>query len=309
MNLSSEDQTALKALEVRLLTILPAEYHTCYEDMQPVSMGSAGLRYRRDGKVAWDEIWASFCNLAMAGGPPHKGKLLEPASQEAIEAQTDRYRQVVEEICRGINMVTDLPAEPAPTTGWVRVTCDDAAMSGWLMRAILTENVSARCEGNTIDLPAGPEYRLEKEIKNVVTVISKTCHYWNGHVPTGQKQAIAELFEEMAVEFPLIQPEEFGPEFRADTHQILRGKMTAKISQLTGLRSPGHQYSGWLGLECADVPTAVWMMRALVATNVLSRREEATLFVPINPKSDPDGEAVIRSLVQIHRFYSARQIP
>ena len=85
--MSVDDQGALEALEGRLKAILPAEYQDCYEDVQPVSMGSAGLKYGDDGKVAWDEIWGSFCDLAMAGGPPHKGTLLEPGSRAEIDAR------------------------------------------------------------------------------------------------------------------------------------------------------------------------------------------------------------------------------
>ena len=70
------DRRALEALEVRLRAILPEEYQDDYEAVQPVSMGSAGLKYGADGKVAWNEIWATFCDLAMAGGPPHRGTLL-----------------------------------------------------------------------------------------------------------------------------------------------------------------------------------------------------------------------------------------
>ena len=60
----------METLEARIKTILPPQYQDCYEDVQPVSMGSAGLKYGPDGKVAWNEIWGSFCDLAMAGGPP-----------------------------------------------------------------------------------------------------------------------------------------------------------------------------------------------------------------------------------------------
>ena len=93
MAMSLEDHAALSALEVRLKTILPEQYQDCYEDVQPVSMGSAGLKYGSDGKVAWNEMWATFCDLAMAGGPPHKGTLLEPGSPAEIDAQPDRYRE------------------------------------------------------------------------------------------------------------------------------------------------------------------------------------------------------------------------
>ena len=74
----------------------------------PISMGSAALKYDADGQVAWDQIWGSFCDLAMAGGPPHKGTLLEPGTEAEIDAQFGRYDEVGEEICRGISMVTGL---------------------------------------------------------------------------------------------------------------------------------------------------------------------------------------------------------
>src|SRR6476659_6104615 len=89
-------------LESRLRTLLPAEYQETYEQLQPVSMGSAGLKYAADGTVAWDEIWGSFCDLAMAGGPPHKGALLEPGRLPDIEAEPARHQEVAEEICRGV---------------------------------------------------------------------------------------------------------------------------------------------------------------------------------------------------------------
>ncbi len=73
-------------LEDRLRTILPEPYQESCDNVLPLLMGSAGLKYGPDGKVAWDEIWGSFCHLAMAGGPPHKGKLLEPAHREDILA-------------------------------------------------------------------------------------------------------------------------------------------------------------------------------------------------------------------------------
>lgn len=225
MAMSLEDHAALSALEVRLRTILPEQYQDCYEDVQPVSMGSAGLKYGSDGKVAWNEMWATFCDLAMAGGPPHKGTLLEPASRAEIDAQPDRYRQVLEEICRGVFMVTGFAVNPSPIPGWVRVDCASCGMSDWLVRAILMENVSARREGGALDLPAGPGYRVEKEIKNVVTSIAKTSHYWSGHIWLAQQQAISDLFEKMAAESPLVEPELPDHKFQAQKHQMLRDKV------------------------------------------------------------------------------------
>ena len=78
-------------LEARIKANLPDEYQDRYEDVKPVSMGSARLKYGLDGKVAWDEIWGSFCDLAMAGGPPHKGALLEPGTPAEIAADAKSY--------------------------------------------------------------------------------------------------------------------------------------------------------------------------------------------------------------------------
>src|SRR5580698_8334764 len=154
-------------LEARLKILLPEEYQDSYEDVQPVSMGSAGLKYGQDGRVAWDEIWGSFCDLAMAGGPPHRGMLLEAATRADIDLDRGHYRQVVDELCRGIEMVTGLAAEPSYLSGWIHVDCPSTSMAGWLVRAINMENISAHVDGMILHLPAGPRFRLEKEIKNV----------------------------------------------------------------------------------------------------------------------------------------------
>src|SRR5215204_1108336 len=121
--LSHADRMALEELDARLKTILPEEYQDSYEGMEAVPMRSAGLKYDSDGKVAWNEIWGSFCDLAMAGGPPHKGTLLEPALPAAIDAAPERYAEVTEEICRGVMMTTLLDTTVSPIAGWVRVTC------------------------------------------------------------------------------------------------------------------------------------------------------------------------------------------
>jgi sirohydrochlorin cobaltochelatase len=300
MTIGSEVAGAFEALEARIKTVLPAEYQDSYEDVKPVSMGSAGLKYGDDGKVAWDEIWGSFCDLAMAGGPPHKGMLLEPASLAEIEAQPERYREVVEEICRGIRMVTELPAEASPVLGWVRVDCDSLGMAGWLVRAIVMENVSAHWEGTMLDLPAGPGYRIEKEVKNVITSIAKTCHYWSDHMWYKQHLEIANLFARMSAESPLVQPA-----FNSDA--TIRQKLADAILNITGLPASKHVYrTGWLGLECPDVRSAIWMMRAMVVSNVLARRERTVLFVPVNAEHDVDTVASV--VAQIHDFAKAKGV-
>jgi sirohydrochlorin cobaltochelatase len=288
------------ALEGRLRTMLPEQYQDAYEDVQPVSMGSAPLKFGADGKVAWDAMWGSFCDLAMAGGPPHKGRLLSPAAADEIAADPDRYGDVVEEICRGIGMVSYLPAERAAVPGWIRVECMTEGMAGWLLRAILMENVSARAEGCDLYMPAGPAYRLEKEIKNVVTVIAKTSHYWLEHMYLAQQRAIADLFLELEKTTPLVPPGPMTPDAAE--------RLATLVARSTGLRASSHDVGGWLGLECPSVEAAVWMMRALVASNVLARREEAVLFVPVNAERDPDGAIVASVVSRIHAFATAAAV-
>jgi hypothetical protein len=49
------------------------------------------------------------------------------------------------------------------------------------------------------------------------------------------------------------------------------------------------------------------MMRALVVSNVLSRRQDHVLFVPINPHTDPGGIRVMRAVVLVHRLAAGKR--
>lgn len=294
-------------LDARLKTLLPEEYQQCYEDVEPVSMGSAGLKYGSDGKVAWNEIWGSFCDLAMAGGPPHKGTLLAPGTAEAIAARPQEQERVVAEICRGIGMVAFLPVQRSAIEGWVDVECHIPVKAEWLARAIAMENVSTHCEGTILKLPAGPDYRIAKEIKNVVTSIAKTCHYWDEHMSVRQQSGIHQLFHRMKTEGPFVQPALPG---KVSGEQCQRAAdETAKvIAESVGLRRSSHAYFGWLGLECPTVNAAVWMMRALVAFNLLVRREDTTLFVPVDPSHAANLSAVSGAVGSVHRLAAERKI-
>jgi hypothetical protein len=303
MTISIYERAALEELDSRLKLVLPEEYQESYEQVQPVSMGSAPLKYGADGQVAWDQMWESFCDLAMAGGPPHKGTLLEPASRAQIDGQPERYEQVVDEIRRGITLATDLSTAVGSHPGWCQVGCLSDTMAGWLVRAIMMENVSARAEGRWLDLPASPGFRLEKEIKNVITVIAKTSHYWLGHMSNAQKLAIGDFFRALAQHSPLVTP--------AGTEDDPGGSAAAlaeRIQRDTGLPSSPQRYAGWHGVECPSVRGAIWMMRALVVSNVLARREGTVLFVPLNAAIDPGGERVAAALARIHGLASLRRV-
>ena len=303
----SQHQSDLQALEQRIKILLPEQYQNSYDDVQPTSMSSAALKFAPDGKVAWDEIWGSFCDLAMAGGPPHKGKLLLPATQSEIDAQPNRYEEVVAEICRGIQLVADLTAEPSATPGWIRVECVNRATAEWLLRAITVENVAVRRTNLDLELPAAPHFRLEKEIKNVITVVAKTAHYWFGHIYRDQRAQIRDLFTQMEQESPLLQPA-YDPNVAPHENESAKSKLAAQIADSTGLRASSHQYRDWLGLELPTTHSAIWLMRALVATNVLSRREDKTLFVPIDSHHDPGGQKAAQALTRLHKLATLRAI-
>ena len=298
----------LPDLNTRLKTILPEQYQDCFEELEPVSMGSAALKYDANGRVAWDQIWGSFCNLAMAGGPPHKGTLLLPGSPKEIEAEPAGYRDVVEETCRGIRMACDLAVDKSAFPGWIQLHCETDAMAQWMLRAIVVENVAVRLTGESVLLPVGPRYRLEKEVKNVVTVTAKTSHYWLNHMSRQQHRMIGDLFARLNAQTPLLEPScgdgSGGPEANLSLSQRISDGLYAA----TGLRRSSHDYRDWIGVDCPSVNTAVWMMRALIASNVLSRRENQTLFIPLDSVHDPEGNEVIKRVETVHRIAQARSI-
>ena len=155
-----------------------------YQSNRAVSaapMGAAALTFDATGAVAWDTMWTDFCDLALAGGPPHRGTLLEAPSPEQVRNDPAGYQRVQDELARGLRMVTDLPVITDGAAGWIGLRCTDEAMALWMLRAITVENVAVRREGQTLFLPAGPDFSLEREIKNVVTVVAKTFHYWAEH--------------------------------------------------------------------------------------------------------------------------------
>jgi sirohydrochlorin cobaltochelatase len=308
MAMTPEDRRAFESFELRIQTILPEEYQDCYDEVAPVSMGSAGLKYGRDGKVAWQDIWQTFCDLAMAGGPPHKGKLLLPATRAEIEAAPGRYAEVVAEICRGVKLVTFLECAASEVPGWVRVECGSAVTAGWLARAIVMENVSARCElaGDATGLlvPAGPGFRVEKEIKNVVTVMAKTCHYWLDHTWDAQKKVIGDLFLGLGAETALAQPAVAGLDFELGADRRLREQTAGRIREELGLEVSSDYCPGWLGVVFPSVKAAIWVMRGMVVSNVMARREDVTLFLPVGS----GGDSVVGVLGRVLEFSRVRGV-
>lgn len=151
--MDSTDPTAsdeLRLLDAKINLLLPPRYQHCYQSVPPTSMGSTGLKYGPDGRVAWGEIWTSFCDLALAGGPPHRGWLLEPVWPEAVADQPDKHRVVVDELDRAIRLVTRYKLVAGYAPGWVGVPCRSDEEASWLQAAVVAENVSTRRRGTIL---------------------------------------------------------------------------------------------------------------------------------------------------------------
>ena len=153
-------------------------------------MAAAPMKYAEDGSVDWGNMWDSFCELAQTGGPPHRATVLRAPDPLTVDPRDPAYQSVAAEISRGILAVSGLVAAPAQP-GWIAVQCRSAAEARWLADSILEENVEAQAVDKTLLLPLAASFTTKGEIKNVITVVAKTTHYWADHLPAEVKQALA----------------------------------------------------------------------------------------------------------------------
>jgi sirohydrochlorin cobaltochelatase len=148
------------------------------EPSQDSVMSAAPFVYREDGSPDWGSMWQTFCELALYGGPPHRGEENALEQPERTAAMTP---QLLAEFQRGVTEVSGLESELRPD-GWLAVHCASKRMAAWLCAAIILENVDARCEGRDLLLPAAEGFELTNEVKSLITVIAKTNHYWQAHL-------------------------------------------------------------------------------------------------------------------------------
>lgn len=151
-------------------------------------MPAGPIIYREDGRIDWGNMWDSFCVLALDGGPPHRGEVLGAPANPDITSEA--YQSAAAEISRGVWEVAELTAVSAEP-GWMQIECRSQGHARWLAEAIQEENVQARHEQQWLLVPVGESFQLEKEIKNVITAVAKTTHYWNEHLAPEVKQALA----------------------------------------------------------------------------------------------------------------------
>jgi sirohydrochlorin cobaltochelatase len=173
---------ALEAAEVIASTARTLGGSQPPEVIEPVSsapMTAAPFIYREDGRPDWAAMWSTFCELALNGGPPHRG------DDDPLEAVPDGLADgapadVLWEMRRGIAETTGLYCKHYPPS-WLGIMCESRKMAAWLCAAIILENVDAWCDETLLFVPAGPAFRLEHEVKSVITVVAKTFHYWQQH--------------------------------------------------------------------------------------------------------------------------------
>lgn len=150
------------------------------------SMSSAPFVYREDGRPDWGAMWQSFCELALYGGPPHRGEAdALHAVENPLEVPANPEIDAIAEIRRGIYETTGLYSEPAAEPGWLAVTCHSKKMAAWMAASIILENVDAKCDEERLLVPAHPSFRLKDEVKSVITVVAKCNHYWQAHIAAG----------------------------------------------------------------------------------------------------------------------------
>ncbi len=150
-------------------------------------MAAAPIVYGEDGAVAWDQMWGSFCVLASQGGPPHRDTVLHAPTD--ADPTSPGYQKAVEEIVRGIRLVSGLDAIPV-APGWIAIECGSSSKASWLSEQIRQENVETRQEGTQLWVPVGETFQVENEVKNVVTAVAKTTHYWRDHLAVEVKSML-----------------------------------------------------------------------------------------------------------------------
>ena len=233
-----------------------------------------------------------------------RARCSKPGTPADIDAEPDRYAEVAEEICRGVMMTTLLDTNVSPVPGWVRVSCLSDAMAGWLLRAIVMENVAARGRRDGARSARGAAFpsreRDQERHHRDREDLALLARAHAARPAARHRQPVRTARQGVTAGRTIHDGRRTGGGCARRCRQPSTG--------IPACRRRGQSYAGWLGVDCPSVRSAIWMMRALVAGNVLSRREGTTLFVPVNRGTDPGGVRVARALARAHRLAAARNI-
>lgn len=206
---------------------------------------------------------------------------MEPVRPETVAEQPERHRAVVDELGRAVRLAADRQLVGGYAPGWAGVPCSTTEEASWLQAAVVAENVSARRRGAVLQLPAGPAFRVEQEIKNVVVALAKVCHYWDGHLSDAQQS----IFRGRT----LCEPA--SPAEVAASPPSYRATVTALEECMKGVVGRGvdtTRYAGWAGVFSESEVMAAWLLRAVLVEGLLARREGEVLYLPVGMTQTAD---------------------
>jgi len=228
--------------------------------------------------------------------------LAEASNLICFHKDPEKSKAIASEIMRGIQLTTGMKASIDDEINSVLLECESETMAAWMHRAIVAENVFADHLGNVVRLPSGPDFRIEKEIKNVIVCVAKTWHYWDGHMSENEKAKAGKVMNDATL---IIPPQVSNNEITTEAY----AKAVIETLETVGaaLKFEGKTASeyGWVGFECPDEKSAAWMVRAIIACNILARREITTLLLPvfISPVSDYPLARMFDFLTAIRNVY------
>lgn len=143
-------------------------------------MAAAPIVYDDSGKVAWDKMWDSYCNLAKEGGPSHRGKDQSIIKKSHITPETEEYRAAMNEALRGVGLIVPYKLSE-DNDGWITLELETSNKAKWFNEVINEENVEAKQNGKTILLPINDDFDVTHDVKSIITVVGKAHHYWKIH--------------------------------------------------------------------------------------------------------------------------------
>lgn len=268
VRLMTGDEAALTTLASRLASESKLWTDQSLVEGAPPSppMTAAPFVYKDDGRPDWATMWTTFCELALHGGPPHRGAD-DPVLVRVPLAYGEQGSEAVGEIRRGIFETTGLYSEAAEA-GWLAITCQSPRMAAWMCASIILENVDARCEGERLLVPADPSFQLTDQVKSVITVVSKTHHYWAAHMAAAQDPEPSEASGVASWEIA-----QAGRSYRTLLAEWGRARMTHDIASASRLHQQAHEItkelastaSGRTELEACLTDPDVWVRVAAAA--------------------------------------------
>ena len=152
-------------------------------------------------------------------------------------------------------------------------------------------------------LPSGPWVAAERA-GDFSVVLQANCHSVVNPLLDVQPYLSSSVSKQNYGNYEDPREQELYEKALHETDPAKQRELSAGIADLiersTGLSRAERVYTGWVGVMCPSVSAAISMMRLLSTINVLSRREDTILYVPVNPIADPKGEIVTHAVAEIH---------